>query len=218
MPGMTPIESLRGRAARALRRPMLVAAAAAALLAGCASTTLQDQWGDPGFNQGPFRKWLVVSVGGGPAATRTFEDIMSSHLQARGVEASAGWRYLPERQATESELDSAVAASGADGLMMVHLRRVETRTQVTQVAVPMGGPGFGWWGAYGGWWGTVPEVRQYDIAVVETMVYAVKGRRLVWSGVTQTFDPSSVAREAPGFSEVILEALAQRNLVPPKKS
>jgi hypothetical protein len=48
-------------------------------------------------------------------------------------------------------------------------------------------------------------------------VYQVAEKRLVWSGVTQTFDPGSMASEAPGFSDVILGALAQRQLVPAVK-
>lgn len=189
----------------------------AALLAGCASTTLRDSWSDPTFTSGPFKKWIVVGVGHATVAKRTFEDIMVARLRARGVDAVPGYQYLPQGRASEQQLDEAVAASGADAMMMVHLRRVQTRTQVTTAMVP--GPAFssfGWYGVYGGWY-AVPEVRQYDIATVETTVYAVSGRKLVWSGVTDTFDPRSVAQEAPGFSDVILGALAQRGIVPPAK-
>jgi hypothetical protein len=200
-----------------LRRVVLLVVMLSAFLAGCASTTLRDSWSDPSYAQGPFKKWIVVGVGGDTVAKRTFEDIMVSRLRARGVEALPGYRYLPEGRASEPELNAAVATSGADGMMMVHLRRVQTRTQVTQAMVP--GPmypGFGWYGVYGGWY-SVPEIRQYDIATVETTVYAVNGKKLVWSGVTETFDPRSVAKEAPQFCEVVLDALAQHGIVPPAK-
>jgi hypothetical protein len=189
----------------------------AALVAGCASTTLRDSWSDPSYTRGAFHKWIVVGVGGDTVAKRTFEDIMVARLRARGVDALPGYRYLPEGRASESQLDGAVATSGADGLMMVHLRRVQTRTQVTTAMVPGPAyPGFGWYGVYGGWY-SVPEVRQYDIATVETTVYEVYGKKLVWSGITETFDPRSVAQEAPQFSEVILDALAQHGIVPGKR-
>ena len=186
---------------------------ASALVAGCASTRLTDSWSDPGFTGGPFRKWLVVAVGGNTVSTRTLEDVMVGKLRARGVDAIQGYQFLPSGRASEQQLDGAVVASGAQALMMVHLRRVETRTQVTTAIVPVGGPGFGWGGVYSGWV-SVPDVQQYQVATVETTVYQVAQRRLVWSGVTQTFDPSSIAAEAPGFSEVILGELAQRGLVP----
>lgn len=200
-------------------RPVRLAFAffAAALLAGCASTTLTDSWSDAAYNRGPFQKWLVVGVGGGSASVRTLEDVMTAKLRARGVEAVQGYQFLPDGQASEPQLDGAVRASGAQALMLVHLRRVETRTQVSTTLVP--GPmyaGYGWYGVYGGWY-SVPDVSQYQVATVETTVYQVDQKRLVWSGVTQTFDPGSMATEAPGFSEVILSALAQRALVPAVK-
>jgi hypothetical protein len=195
----------------------LAIAAALTLVAGCASTTLRDSWADAAYTRGPFKKWLVVGVGTDSTAKRTFEDIMVAKLRARGVEALPGYNYLPPGRANESQLDGGVVRSGADALMLVHLRRVQTRTEVTQTMVPGPAyPGFGWYGVYGGWY-SVPELRQYDIATVETTVYAVYGKQLVWSGVTDTFDPRSVAQEAPGFCDVVLGALAQHAMVPPAK-
>lgn len=198
---------------------LLLLALLVALAAGCASTTLSDSWSDAAFAGGPLKKWLVVgvAVGGNIAEIRTFEDIMVAKLRARGADAAPGYRYLPQGRASERELDAAVASSGADALMLVHLRRVQTRTQVTPAMVPGPAfPGFGWYGVYGGWY-SVPEVRQYDIATVETTVYEVRGRKLVWSGVTETFDPGSVAQEAPQFCDVVLDAMAQHGIAPPAK-
>jgi hypothetical protein len=193
------------------------AVVATALVAGCASTTLRDSWADASYTRGPFKKWLVVGVGGESTAKRTFEDIMVAKLRARGVEALPGYDYLPPGRANESQLDGGVARSGADALMLVHLKRVQTRTEVTQTMVPGPAyPGFGWYGVYGGWY-AVPQVTQYDIATVETTVYEVYGKKLVWSGVTDTFDPRSVAQEAPGFCDVVLGALSQHAMVPPAK-
>jgi hypothetical protein len=185
-------------------------AAAALLVGACASTTLKDSWADPSFDQGPLRQWIVIAGGAPAASTRTFEDIAVEALRARGVTAVPGYRYLPEGRASERELDDAVARSAADAMLMVHLRRVQTRTQVTQTMVPAGP---GWYGFYGGWF-AVPDVRQYDIATVEINAYAVNGRRLVWSGVTETFDPGTIAHEAPGFMKIILDAMALHRIVP----
>jgi hypothetical protein len=207
--------AIRSAAARALA--LLAIFAAALLVAGCASTTLRDSWADASYARGPFKKWLVVGVGAQSTAQRTFEDIMVAKLRARGVDALPGYDYLPPGRANESQLDGAVARSGADALMLVHLKRVQTRTEVTQTMVPGAAyPGFGWYGVYGGWY-AVPQVTQYDIATVETTVYEVFGKKLVWSGVTDTFDPRSVAQEAPGFCDVVLGALAQHAMVPQVK-
>ena len=200
-----------------------------ALVAACASTSLRDSWMDPQFTGAPFRKWIVVGAGASTVAQRTLEDVMVGRLRERGVQAAPGWQYLPDGQVAEAQLDAAVAASGADALMLVRLHGVETRTQVSTQMVPavapMMGPSMGpgappGFAGRGGWWGTyttwvaVPDISQYTVANVETMVYQVSSRQLVWAGSTQTFDPTSVAREAQGFSSVLLRALAQNNLVP----
>lgn len=185
-------------------------------VAACATTTLKDSWSDPAYTGGAFKKWFVVGVGGNAVARRTLEDAMVARLRARGVVAVPGYQFLPDGQAGEAQLDGAVAVSGADGLMLVRLRGVQTRTQVTTAMVPGPMYGFGYYGMYSGWY-AVPEVSQYQIATVETSVFQVYQKKLVWTGVTETFDPSSVAQEAPGFSDVILGSLQQRGLVPPAK-
>ncbi|HVF62541.1 MAG TPA: hypothetical protein VNE58_00920 [Casimicrobiaceae bacterium] len=60
----------------------------------------------------------------------------------------------------------------------------------------------------------VTEVRQYDIAVVETSLFTAKDDRIVWSGLTETWEPRSVAKDAPGFADTIVTALQKRALIP----
>jgi len=192
----------------------MMSAAVAVVLVGCASTTLRDSWIDPDFRGGPFRKVLVVAVH--PVATegRVFEDLFARQVAATGAQAIPGWRAIPQDTNVEEQVwNAAVEASGADGLVLVRLLRVDRRTSVTTAVVPAG-PVWGYgWGYYNAWV-AVPEVRQYDIATVETRVFDVRSRKLVWSGMTETFEPGSVAKETPGFARVILTELARRGLVP----
>jgi hypothetical protein len=66
-------------------------------------------------------------------------------------------------------------------------------------------------------WYPVTEVTQYDIAVVETSVFATASKRLVWAGQTETYQPTSVRQDAPGFADVIVKALQARGLLPAAK-
>ena len=63
----------------------------------------------------------------------------------------------------------------------------------------------------------VPEVRQYDVTNVEINLFDVKTRRVVWAGTTQTYNPSTVANETPGFADLIIKQLAARGLIAPPK-
>ena len=192
---------------------------AALLVAGCASTTLQSTWMDPGFTGGPFKKFFVVGLSARDVTTRrVFEDIVVTKLQAAGVQATPAWQsFRDEGQASEAQMEAAVVQSGADALMMTRLLGIDTRTNVSTMMVPgqMMGPGPGWWGGYSGWY-AVPQVTQYQIATAETTVFDVKTRRIVWTATSQTFNPTSVQREAPGLADAVIGALQTRGLIATK--
>ena len=191
---------------------LFLVAAAALVLSACASTTLRDSWYDPAYSGKRFQKLLVLGVSNAVSERRTFEDIMSQRLAATGIEAIPAYRLLPDDgKVAEPALDAAVRASGADALLMSRVRAIDRRTSVTTMMAP--GPAFGWYGLYSAWY-PMTDVRQYDIATVETSLFSADGRRVVWSGMTETYEPTSVAKDAPGFASVIVKALQQRGLVP----
>jgi hypothetical protein len=192
---------------------------AAWLISGCASTSLQSAWYDTSYSGGAFRKILVVGVGATLADRRVFEDIFAQQLTAAGTQGIPGYQFLPDdARQNEPGWNQGVAASGCDGLLLVRVLGVDTRTQVSTAMVP--GPIY--FGPYGRPWGpqmiAVPEVTQYDVAHVETNLFDVKTRRVVWAGTTQTFNPTTVAKETPGFAKLIIGQLAARGLIAPLKS
>jgi hypothetical protein len=199
-------------------RRLFLAFAALALAACATSTTLRDSWFDPAYTGGAFKRIVVLGVALDEAQRRTFEDIAVARLVAAGVDAVPSYRYLPEGgRVPESRLDEAVRASGADALWMSRVRQIDRRTDVIQRMQP--GPtvwGPGWYGMYTGWF-PVTEVRQFDIATVETTLFDARTRSVVWAGVSETFEPRSVAREAPAFADLIIRALRERGLLPAAK-
>jgi hypothetical protein len=43
--------------------------------------------------------------------------------------------------------------------------------------------------------------------VVETTLFDVKSRRIVWGGTSETVNPTSMEKDAPGFADLIIGAL-----------
>jgi len=195
---------------------LLLCGAVALAIAGCATTTLQSTWRDPGYSGGPFRKVLVLGQSARDVtARRVLEDVLVARIERAGADAIPAWRYLPaDGQADEPSFNAAVAASGADGLLMVRLLGIDTQTSVSPTLMP--GPGFGWYGFYSGWY-AMPQVTQYQIAIVETTLFDVKTRRIVWSGTTETFNPTSVQKDAPGFADLIVGSLQKGGFLPVPK-
>ena len=196
----------------------LLAAGAVLLAAGCASTSIRSAWFDPDYRGGPFRRIVVVALNAGFAETRVFEDVFAQKLKAAGVEGVPGYRIAGENATNdEAAWAAAVAGAGADGVLTVRLLGVDTRTRVYTTVIS--GPVL--WGAYGSWWGPsmipVQEVTQYEVAAVETTLWDVATRRVVWAAATETFDPRTVAQETPTFADVIIGELAARGLAPPRK-
>src|SRR6476659_1308381 len=184
-------------------------------LAGCASTTLQSQWRDPGYTGGPFRKIFGIGLSARDVtARRIFEDVMVAKLTAVGVQAVPEWQHLPsDGPLPEGSVSAAVDGTGADAVLIARLVGIDTRISVSPVAGP--GPGFGWYGPYAGWysgWYAAPQVTQYDVVIVETSLFDTKTKRLVWSATSQTVDPASVQKEAPAFADTIIGALQKAGL------
>ena len=201
----------------AIRRALLLFAGL--ILAACASTALQSAWYDTSYSGGPFRKVLVVGVGASLADRRVFEDVFAQQMNAAGMQGIPGYQFLPDdARQNEPGWNQGVASSGCDGLLLVRVLGVDTKTQVTTTMVP--GPIY--FGPYGRPWGpqmvAVPEVTQYDVANVETNLFDVKTKRVVWAGTTQTFNPTTVAQETPGFAKLIIGQLAARGLIAAPKS
>ena len=205
-----------------IRSPFLLLALVT-LVAGCQTTSIQSAWYDTNFRGGPMRKIVVVGSVNSVADGRVFEDIFAEKLRAAGVEGIAGYTVIAdETRGTEAQFATAVASTGAQGLLLVRLLRVDTRTQVSTTMV-RGGMGWGWGGGWGGWGSPfgpsmvpVQQVSQYDLATVESKLYDVQTKQLVWAATTTTFNPTSVARETPGFAGVIIGQLAQRGIIPGK--
>ena len=186
-------------------------------LTACQTTSLQSAWFDPNFTGGPMHRIAIVAVGVNFANRRVTEDIFAQRLRGLGVDGAAGWTVIPdEARDSQAPFTEAVTKSGAQGLLMVRLLGVDTRTQVTTTMVATTGP---MWGgpAWGGGWGTtmvpVSQVSQYNLAMVETTLYEVATGRVVWSGITQTLNPSDFQRDAAGFADVIIGQLRARGLI-----
>jgi hypothetical protein len=197
---------------------VIAAGLAALIVAACQSTSIKSAWFDPSYSGGTMKKIVVIGVGGNVTNRRVFEDIFAQKLRASGVDGVAGYTVIPDdARAAEAPFSSAVERSGAQGALMVRLLGVDTKTQVyTTMVSGVGGFGPGW-GPYGGMYGPswypVTEVNQYDIATVETSLFDVKTRRLVWAATTETFNPNSVAQETPGYADLIIKQLAARGII-----
>ena len=184
-------------------------------LVACAATQLTNSWTSPDYKGPPLKKVLVVGVSKQPALRRTFEDQFVKELKAVGVDAIPSYTFIPDDgPAEEARVNQAVKDAGADGVLITRLVRVDVNTQVTPVYPSTMGMGYygGYAGAYGGYYDP-GMVTQTDTIVLETNLYGVDETHLLWSGTTQTFAPTSLDQEMPGFAKIIIGALQKHKLI-----
>jgi len=192
-------------------------AGTALLLGACASTKLINSWRDSRYSGPPPAKILVIGVTKQSGIRRTFEDIFAEQLRAHRVEAIQSYTLIPEDgEVAQERLAQAVQESGAQGVLITRLVKVDRQTQYypgTYVGPRLGGfYGFystAWIGFY-----DPPQVYTYDVVTSETSLFEAKSNRLLWSGTSETFSPRDVKKDTSEFASVIIRALAEQGLVP----
>jgi hypothetical protein len=192
----------------------------AAALAGCAGPTrIVQEWQDPAFAGGAFKRVFVIGVTREATVRRVFEDAFCAQLKARAVECVQSYTLVPEDGiASRSRYDAAVASARADGVFIARMLRVERRTEV----IPAAPVGFGGaYGFYGSAWGgplfmgyaAPPTVIQVDQAFVESRLFSVQSDQPVWTAQSEIFAPANPQRDADDFSRTMIDALAARKLI-----
>jgi hypothetical protein len=194
-------------------------------LAACATSTPQlvSQWKNPAFSGPPLERVFVIAATSDRLTRRVLEDAVVAQLAARGASGVPSYRYFPDaKPATATELQRALAAVQADGVLFARAEGVAEQTQVIPGSVVPVYVGVGWDGFYNfynanyvGNYVQPPEVSVTQKLIVETRVFATSGHALVWSGTTQTVLGGSATTEArvERYADVIVAALAQAGVV-----
>src|SRR5258706_9940549 len=125
-----------------------------ALLAGCATSNLVSQQSNPDYVGKSFKSVMVVAVTSDELIRRTFEDRMIALLGKRGLKGIPAYAAVGSRgQVEEADLRQAIARSGAEGVLVTRVTRVDRSSGTVPGATVMVGVGF--YGYYSTVWQTV---------------------------------------------------------------
>jgi len=161
------------------------------LLFACSpSTKLEKSWADPSFNAAttqPFKKVLIFAPLKDAASQRTAEDKIAAQLKEKGA-AVPSYTYLQPSDTIQDLLDQKLVKDGFDGVISMQLKDVEKSTsyvQGTSYGGYYGYRGFYGYGSYSP--GYYTEDKTY---LVETNLYSLRDKKLLWSGTTSSINPS----------------------------
>ncbi len=178
--------------------------------AGCASTQLTETWRNPGVPPLTFQKVLVMAVEKSPTLRRIAEDEMVRALQP--TQAVPSYRIL-----SEAEIQNPVQAlahltqNGFDGAVIMSV--VSDNTRVTYVPGTYVPDMLDYWGEV---WPPLYQPGYYihdRVVRVETNVYALPSRQLVWSGISQTLNPSNFGSLAEGIAKEVHARLRKQGML-----
>jgi len=182
-------------------------------LVACASTTIRESWRDPGVGRIEFKKVLAMAISADATLRRIAEDEMVRQMP--GVEAVASYTVLTEEDSRDLEQAKAkVTAAGFDGV--VTMRLIKSEKRVTQVpgAYTTSYPRF--WGYYGHAWPMVYDpgyLRTDTIVQAETKVYSLMDDKLIWAGLSETFNPRDAQALVRGVAQAVAKDLQKQGLI-----
>jgi len=184
--------------------------AALALLAGCATSRLISQQSNPDYVGKSFKSVMVVGVTTDDLLRRTFEDRMVALLGKRGLKGIPAYAAVGSRgQVVEADLRQAIAKSGAEGVLVTRVTRVDRSSGTVPGATVMVGVGF--YGYYSTVWQTVEiapqKVTGPSWTVSETRLFDAKNGALAWTGVMDTRENDNLGAALTQYIDVIFDAM-----------
>jgi len=184
------------------------------LLASCASTKVVEHWADPDFDA-KLKNIMVLSLNQSEKSRRLFEDGGFLHaLAQRKIQSSASYDLLPSNEDLDKEkVKAAISGSDIDGVLV--LRAVKITKEERYVQAQATGTRYNSFYAYvGEYRPTYSSYTTEDTLVhLETNLYAVDGAKLIWSGKTETFNPSDVDAYLIDLTKTVLDAIGKTGFI-----
>lgn len=201
-------------------RIVAIPALCALLLSSCASTRLISTWAEPSFRGRSIKRLLIIGVAESEGVRRSFESMFVEELTRRGVSAQPSADRLPSgRQLKEGEIAATAAAVSADAVLITHLEGV-TREQRWNPPSHATFPDY--YGAYYPYYSTIHDhvhapgyYTTHTRVFLETNIYDVAQRKLIWSARSETFDPSSEKGLIRGLVKAVTNDLREQGMLAP---
>lgn len=190
----------------------LVALGLVALVAGCATVTITNQWKDPNWRGPPASHVVVIGISNSDAMRRIFEDTFVQQLQAAGITASASYTQISPND-TSVRLGDLIKSTGAEAILVTRVLRVQQRVNVTPTGPGWGGPGWGgpgrggFYGWYGNAWAQTPDVTVTEEVILETTVWDARTQSVVWTVTTQSIASNNIPRATTDLATTLIPKL-----------
>jgi len=184
----------------------------ATFVAGCTTTTVNQEWKDPAYQGRGVGSVLVVGFPMNSPVGHNCTDAFVAELEKQGVKATRGYNELSERATKEMAL-AKTKELGDEGLLVC--RFMERKSEMD---VYPSGPnsmffGGGYW--YGpAFWPSYDYVEnKYD--VFGTMMYDPTSGKPVWSAVSDTYAGHSEKKVIDSYVKTMMKKMEKQGVIRP---
>ena len=194
-------------------RSILAALACITLACSTTYTKVVKSWRDPAYGGREAKKVLVIYPTPLAADQKSLEYAIAERLQGAGIQPYAAYDVLPRGEASDERAISAlVAKEGIDLVLTTKLVAARAEQELQPGTYSRGpstraastDPGAGYTPMY---------LNEAQATYFETNAYAGEGRRLVWSGLTRTFDSSTIDGAVLSAAEKIVATLREQGVL-----
>jgi hypothetical protein len=187
-------------------------------LASGESSKLVMRWKNPNYAGGKeFRRVLALGLSHKTEIRADFEDALAAQVATTGVEAIPGNTILLRPEGAQVDLNyikGQIRDNTIDAVVVSRLIKVEnTVTYIPGVAYAAPFP---YYHSFYGYYGTVYPVvyapgylKKEKKVRIETNLYVISAQEgeLVWTGITDTFNPSNVRKAINALVKLIVKQM-----------
>ena len=201
---------------------LLAVVLAASAIGNCKSVKLVASVKNPGYSGQHLRKVLVIGMSNDPAIRSDFEDAMASKLARDGVEAVPGHTILLRPESANMNMDylkAQIREHHIEAVLVSHLVRVDK--SITYIPGQSYMVPYPYYNSFYGYYPVVyqqvysPDYLREDHTVrIETNLYATAAPEgeLVWTGISDSFNPSSAKKAIDAIVKVVVKDLEKEGI------
>ncbi len=191
-----------------------------AVVAGCPATTtnLVRTWREPTYTGRDVKKVLVIGLTPNQSNRKVYEYALAARLQEMRYQPLASIDVLPKDRMADKETVAAVIQQYGIQVVLVS-RLVSVQSEVEYVPPVAYAPPPGYYGFYpyyaGGYTAVYSPgyVNERQVVYLETNAYDAQQEKLVWSGISKTFDYSSIEGVSASVADTIARALVDQGVL-----
>ena len=192
---------------------ILLSSLVMAAVSGCASTSLNSTWKEPGASVKQYRKLLVVGIAEKPQMRQVFEEVFAAEFTKSGTSGVASYTITGVKdKPSRVILEDAVKKSAFDGVIITRLVSMKKDKDVRTGYVMTNHGYTDYYGipvTYATFVHQPVEVTLSTKAAIETNLFDAGTGRMVWSGTSSAVDPEGIITISRDLANSVIKAMAR---------